>query len=111
VIVPPGLFKTEYQGSISRVWQQAAKELESAKEIIVVGYSLPETDFFFRNLYALGTVGKDPIRRFAVFNPDRHVKGRFKSLLGPGARDRFDYQEETFASAIQMMSDWYLSGA
>jgi hypothetical protein len=113
VIVPPGLFKTEYQGSISRVWQQAAIELESAKEIIVIGYSLPESDFFFRNLYALGTVGKAFIRRFAVFNPDNSglVNGRFKSLLGPGARDRFEYHAIPFESAIQTMSDWYLSDA
>lgn len=112
VIVPPGLFKTEYQGSISRVWREAAKELETAKEIIVIGYSLPETDFFFRNLYALGTVGKDFIRRFEVFNPDRsgQVESRFKSLLGPGARDRFAYHEMTFASAIHLMRPWYLYG-
>jgi hypothetical protein len=107
VIVPPGLFKTEYQGSISRVWQEAAIELESAKEIIAIGYSLPETDFFFRNLYALGTVGENFIKRFAVFNPDDSglVKGRFKSLLGPGARDRFEYYPSTFKAAIQMMSN------
>jgi hypothetical protein len=110
VIVPPGLCKTEYQGSISTVWQEAAKELESAKEIIVIGYSLPETDFFFRNLYALGTVGKDPIRRFAVFNPEDFglVEGRFKSLLGSGAKDRFEYHADTFGSAINVMRDWYL---
>jgi hypothetical protein len=41
-----------------------------AQEIIVIGYSLPETDFFFRNLFALGTVGRKFIRRFAVVNPD-----------------------------------------
>jgi hypothetical protein len=91
----------------------SAKELESAKEIIVIGYSLPETDFFFRNLYALGTVGETFIRRFAVFNPDAsgQVKGRFQSLVGPGARDRFEYHATKFVSAIQMMNDWYLSDA
>jgi hypothetical protein len=109
VIVPPGLFKAEYQDSIGNVWQEAAKELESAKEIIVIGYSLPETDFFFRYLYALGTVGQTILRRFAVFNPDRDVEGRFRSLLGLGALGRFKYHTETFASAIQVMRQWYLS--
>jgi hypothetical protein len=109
VIVPPGLFKAEYQGSIGNVWQEAAKELESAKEIIVIGYSLPETDFFFRYLYALGTVGPTIIRRFAVFNPDDSVEGRFRSLLGRGALSRFKYHTETFESAIQVMRQWYLS--
>lgn len=110
VIVPPGLFKAEYQGSIGNVWQEAAKELESAKEIIVIGYSLPETDFFFRYLYALGTVGQTILRRFAVFNPDESgdVEGRFRSLLGSGAIGRFKYHPETFESAIQVMRQWYL---
>ena len=70
LIVPPGLFKTEHQGAISRVWQQAAKELEGAEEIIVIGYSLPTTDFFSETFFALGTAGSKFLRRFAVFNPD-----------------------------------------
>ena len=53
VIVPPGLFKNEYQASLGQVWQQATKELEEAEEIVAIGYSLPETDFFFRNLLLL----------------------------------------------------------
>jgi len=107
VIVPPGLFKNEYQGSISRVWQQAAKELEEAEEIIVIGYSLPDTDFFFRNLFALGTVGRKFIRRFAVVNPDKSIEQRFRSLLGPGTKDRFNYRECNFADVITEMRGWY----
>jgi hypothetical protein len=86
VIVPPGLFKNEYQGSISAVWQQAARELEEAQEISVIGYSLPETDFFFRNLFAFGTVGRKFIRRFSVVNPDQSGKTeeRFKIPARPG---------------------------
>jgi hypothetical protein len=44
--------------------EQAAKELEEAEEIIVIGYSPPVTDLFFRNLVGLGTVGRKFI--FAV---------------------------------------------
>ena len=45
IIVPPGLFKTEYQGAISRVWQQAGKELEGAEEVIVLGSGQRRADF------------------------------------------------------------------
>jgi hypothetical protein len=83
--------------------------LEGVKEIIVIGYSLPETDFFFRNLFALGTVRRNFIRRFAVFNPDNQIMGRFIALLGPGLRDRFDYQAMTFGQRIDKMSECYLS--
>jgi len=109
VIVPPGLFKNEYQSSISQVWEQAARELEEAEEIIVIGYSLPPTDFFFRNLFALGTVGRKFIRRFAVVNPDKsgRTEERFKSLLGPGTRERFDYLKYSFAEIIPDLRAWY----
>jgi hypothetical protein len=70
VIVPPGIFKSEYQGSLGKVWQQAAKELAEAREIFVIGYSLPESDLFFRNLFALGTEGPTILERFAVLNYD-----------------------------------------
>ena len=43
VVIAP----TNTKGSLSQVWQQATRELEDADEFIVIGYSLPETDFFF----------------------------------------------------------------
>jgi hypothetical protein len=89
VIVPPGMYKTEYQNSLARVWKAAAHELANAEYIYVAGYSLPATDFFFHNLYALGTVSPTILRRFSVIDTNPKIEGRFKSLLGPGARDRF----------------------
>jgi hypothetical protein len=50
VIVPPGMYKTEYQNSLAHVWKVAARELGDAEYIYVAGYSLPATDFFFHNL-------------------------------------------------------------
>jgi hypothetical protein len=109
--VPPGFFKAEYQESISGVWQYAARELEEAEEVVVVGYSLPSSDFFFRNLFALGTLGQKFIRRFAVFNSDKsgQVKDRFYSLVGAAVRNRFDYQAIRFDEGIKKMAEWYLS--
>jgi hypothetical protein len=89
VIVPPGMYKTEYQNSLAQVWKAAARELADAEYIYVAGYSLPATDFFFHNLYALGTVGSTILRRFTVIDTSKEIETRFKSLLGPAARDRF----------------------
>jgi hypothetical protein len=89
VIVPPGMYKTEYQNSLAHVWKAAARELADAEYIYVAGYSLPATDFFFHNLYALGTVSPTILRRFSVIDTNPKIEGRFKSLLAPGARDRF----------------------
>ena len=102
VIVPPTWNKSDYHRTLSRVWSRAAKELAEAKNIFVVGYSLPPSDSFFRYLYALGSVGDTPLKRFWVFDPDKtgNVKSRFQDLLGPGARQRFAYHELTFDKAI-----------
>jgi hypothetical protein len=89
VIVPPGMYKAEYQNSLAFVWMAAAHELATAEYIYVLGYSLPLTDFFFHNLYALGTVSPTILRHFRVIDVDKEIESRFKKLLGPAARDRF----------------------
>ncbi len=102
VIVPPSWNKADYHNALSDVWAAAAKHLSEAEHIFVIGYSLPETDSFFRHLYALGSVGSAPLRRIAVFNPDSSgaTDERFRGLLGPGAIARYEYHPITFDKAI-----------
>jgi hypothetical protein len=80
VIVPPSWNKTEYADSVGHIWQEAARQLSDAENIFVCGYSLPETDVFFKHLFALGSVGRSLIRRFWVINPDPDgsVESRFR---------------------------------
>lgn len=77
-------------------------ELGEAEHIYIIGYSLPDIDAFFNLLYALGTVGDSVLRRFRVYNPDKtgSTERRFKALLGPGARARFEYRAMKFKEAI-----------
>jgi hypothetical protein len=103
VIVPPSWNKADYHQALSDVWAAAADELSKAEYIFIIGYSLPETDSFFRHLYALGSVGKSALRKIIVYNPENHGGGvdtRFRSLLGPGAIARYDYGNMTFEKAI-----------
>jgi hypothetical protein len=107
VIVPPTWNKTQYHATLSNVWSRAAKELSGAENIFVIGYSLPTSDAFFRYLYALGTVGKTPLNRFWVFNPDSsgQTEERFKELLGPGAQARFKYFPKRFDESISIIKN------
>jgi hypothetical protein len=82
VIVPPTWNKTEYQGTLTNVWNVAAEQLSKARNIYVFGYSLPESDSFFRYLFALGTMGESRIRRFWVFDPSKTVEERYRNLIG-----------------------------
>lgn len=103
VIVPPTWDKSEYRSSLVNVWRGAAAELATASTIVVCGYSLPESDAFFRYLYGLGTVGQTLLERFWVFDPAETVGERFRALLGPGARARFEYRPYTFESAAGVL--------
>ncbi len=102
VIVPPTWNKTEYHGTLSHVWSEAAKELSSARNIYVIGYSLPETDSFFRYLFALGTIGTTRIRRFWVCNRNtsEDFEERYKRLIGQGIADRLQFLSMSFEEAL-----------
>lgn len=109
VIVPPTWNKADHHQSLSKVWSNAACHLEEAEYIFIIGYSLPETDTFFRLLYALGTVGKHPLNKIIVYNPDNSgkVNNRFKSMLGPAADARYEYKEKKFNDAIYDIEQYF----
>ena len=109
LIVPPSWNKADYHHDLSAVWASAAKHLSEAQYIFIIGYSLPETDAFFRHLYALGSVGREPLRRIEVFNTDesQYTDERFRRLLGPGALARYAYHKNTFAMAIPAIREYF----
>ena len=102
VIVPPTWNKAEYQ-QIANVWKHAGLHLSEAENIIVIGYSLPETDQFFRYLFALGTIGDARPQRFWVVDPDADVAKRFQRLLGPTFRQRFRHYRMPFANSLPQL--------
>jgi hypothetical protein len=89
-LVPPTWDKTAYQGELGQVWRKAAEVLGAAQNVFIIGYSLPETDAFFRYLFALGTQGQSRIRRFWIINPDEDgtVEQRFRLMIGRGIENR-----------------------
>lgn len=108
-IVPPTWNKQESHRNISKVWSRAASELSDAENIMVIGYSMPPTDSFFKYLYALGTVGNSLLRRFWVFNPDESVRNRFLELLGPGAEARFFFKPVTFLHSCGDIREYFVN--
>ncbi|WP_148225263.1 hypothetical protein [Methylovorus sp. MP688] len=109
VIVPPAWNKADYHHSLSTIWSTSAKELEEAEYIFIIGYSLPETDAFFRLLYGLGTVGVKPLKKIIVYNPDETgiIENRFRDMMGPGALARFEYRPLTFADSISDIKSFF----
>ncbi len=101
VIVPPTWNKGSYHSQLARVWKRAAYHLSEAEYIFIIGYSYPQTDEFFRYLYALGSIGEGWLEKVIVFNPDPEVGERVRRLLGPLARDKFAALTNPFDQAIQ----------
>jgi len=66
VMVFPTLYKSYDLPDLHEVWQQARSAVSRATEILVVGYSLPVTDFRAKWLFMEGTAGK--ARRVRVFD-------------------------------------------
>jgi predicted amidohydrolase len=91
--------KGKFHNGLSLVWRTAASHLAKAENVFVIGYSLPETDEFFKYLYALGTVGDSIFNTFTVVDPDPRVFDRFKKLLGPTARECFSAFDIRFADS------------
>lgn len=103
VIVPPSWNKADYHYSLANVWSTAARHISAAKYVYIIGFSLPETDAFFRNFFALSAIGPDPLNKIAVVN--KAPKGgsvdlRFQSLLGTGAASRYEYISTTFEESF-----------
>jgi len=110
-IVPPTWSKGEHHRQIREVWRNAANMLKDAENIIVMGYSWPESDQFFHSLFALGTVSPTFLRRFWICDPDEKVPDRFRRLLGPQAADPDVFGAETkpFGEATTLLPE-FLSG-
>jgi NAD-dependent SIR2 family protein deacetylase len=100
VIVPPTWNKGNSHIGLSSVWQAAAKHLAEAENVCIIGYSLPNTDEFFRYFYALSSVGDTIFNPFVVVDKNKDTFERFKGILGPTAQDCFSGVEKTFEEAL-----------
>tara|TARA_Y100001968_G_C19429072_1_gene756005 strand:+ start:1655 stop:2746 length:1092 start_codon:yes stop_codon:yes gene_type:complete len=98
-VIPPVWNKSNYQNQLSNVWRKAAASLSETSHLYSLGYSLPQTDGFFKQLYALGTVGSAPLMELGVFDiepPDipNGVNKRYSALLGRGAENVYHYFDD-----------------
>lgn len=87
-IVPPGESKSQYRTAIRPVWRHAFEAQQAAEVIAVCGFSLPPTDVFFEQFFALGMINDSIVRNFFVVNKDETAVNRISALLGPNIKHR-----------------------
>jgi hypothetical protein len=86
-IVPPMLRKQLSDGSgrepLRDVWLAANKALSDAETIVIIGYSLPATDFHAEWLLRT-SLQKNPREKvnLTVINPDSNVAKRLEVMFG-----------------------------
>jgi hypothetical protein len=90
LIVPPTPNKLALHERLKTVWHRMALRLKEAHNVIIIGYSWPDGDHFFHQLYALGTIGNTILTRLWVCDPAPAIREKFcERLLGEQARDCF----------------------
>lgn len=99
-IVPPTWNKTDYHTTLSNVWSKAAKELSDAEHIFIIGYSLPESDYFFKFLYSLGTLGSSIIKGIYIINPDEQVDPNYKNMISNFTGKRIKFYHKVFGLSL-----------
>ena len=70
IIIPPTWSKMVEGSPISKVWETAVAELNTAFQIVVIGYSMPLTDTFFQYLLTLGLSANSSLHRVVVIDPN-----------------------------------------
>lgn len=68
-IVPPTWNKSDPE--VRKLWEIAYQELISAKRIVVIGYSFPETDIYVKSLLALALNENRILQGIYFINPDK----------------------------------------
>lgn len=101
-ILPPESNKAYDSSIFSALWKAAARAINRASRIVVVGYSLPPTDLHSTALLRT-SVRTGALRSLVVVNPDRQARHRIRSVLQRGLSPQtrvmsFDYLEEFLAA-------------
>lgn len=99
LILPPVFNKTDAV-KINSVWETALKILRNAKNIIIVGYSLPKTDIYMQYFLKSAVGPNSNLQRIIVFDPvlfqenDRsaEMKQRYKECFSPQFSGRIVFQ-------------------
>lgn len=87
-IVPPSDAKGHRRETIAPLWRLAAQLLRKADVIMIIGYSIPLTDSFFRQLIWTSSVNAADLRKIIVINPDSDACDRAVELFRPELHTR-----------------------
>lgn len=97
-ILPP-LFNKNTAALGSAMWAQALKELRDAKNVVVVGYSLPQTDIYMQYFLRAALGPNVDLNKITVYDPSLfggHIAGdglkrRYQECFSPQLQRRIEF--------------------
>jgi hypothetical protein len=101
-ILPP-IFNKMTNGAPTAMWQSGLEKLRAAKNIVIVGYSLPQTDIYMQYFLKAALGPNLNLNKIFVFDPilfgnNEHgeaMKRRYEACFAPQLRPRIEFQPET----------------
>jgi len=100
LVMPPVFSKMEYGIGLRDAWKRALLRLRQAKNIIIVGYSLPTTDIYMQYFLKAGLGPNMNLNRVFVFDPVLYKESeaceamirRYKTCFSPQLQDRIIFR-------------------
>jgi hypothetical protein len=111
VIVPPTWNKGAYHQQFKDLWRCAADNLAEAENIIVIGYSAPLSDHFYRQLFSISTISDSILDRYICIGP--RVGENHRSLIGGVGESRKifhetnDFFSRCYGPLLHLMPDMF----
>jgi hypothetical protein len=121
LILPP-VFNKMNSSMINVVWKVALEVLRKAKNIIIVGYSLPKTDIYMQYFLKSAVGPNSSLQRIIVFDPvlfqegerAKEMKIRYLECFSPQFSNRITFHPHfpegtsngTFRQFIRMLEKW-----
>jgi hypothetical protein len=85
-VIAPGAEKLYSRVPFNTLWWKAALAIGKASDVIVVGYSFPESDLHSDLLFRLHTNRTKGLSRLIVVNPDRDARYRARDAFKHGIK-------------------------
>jgi hypothetical protein len=86
-ILPPGWNKQIDKNPYRELWHKARLVLEECKSLVIIGYSLPETDLLARALIAevvrTRIARKQILKQLHIAEPNNYIIQKFVDLFAP----------------------------
>lgn len=86
-IIPPTWFKDLTTFPYAEVWRAARREIRSSRILVVIGYSVPQTDLFSKSLFKVEAGSKEKREKLdllVLVNPDANARRRFLDVIRGG---------------------------